>query len=108
MARKNKRRLLLISISLISLSLTSFAQNKINMELIHTLIGHSMPVLQVAYSPDGKFIASASGDGTIKIWDAESGKIGHTLTGHTEWVGVVAYSPNGKYIASGSGDETIK
>ena len=40
----------------------------------YTLTGHSEPVLSVAYSPDGKHIASASGDDTVKVWDSQTGK----------------------------------
>ena len=62
----------------------------------------------VAFSPDGKTLASGSEDKTIKLWDVATGKEQATLKGHTEWVKSVAFSPDGKTLASGSGDSTIK
>ncbi len=62
----------------------------------------------LAFSPDGKRLASASEDKTVKLWDAQSGQILHTFAGHTEAVFGVAYSPDGKYLASASGDKTVK
>jgi WD40 repeat protein len=76
--------------------------------IIQTLAGHSGSVMAVAFSPDGKRIASGSDDGTIKLWDAATGEPQKTLAGHSAWVTAVAFSPDGKRIASGSNDGTIK
>src|SRR6476659_3527098 len=65
-----------------------------------TLQGHTNPVVSVAYSPDGKTLASASYDGTLKLWDVTTGKERATLKGHTGCVGSVAFSPDGKTLAS--------
>ncbi|MFM6515812.1 MAG: WD40 repeat domain-containing protein, partial [Microcystis panniformis] len=73
-----------------------------------TLTGHSGVVLSVAYSPDGRYLASGSQDKTIKIWEVATGKELRTLTGHSGWVNSVVYSPDGRYLASGSWDNTIK
>ena len=73
-----------------------------------TLKGHTDAVYSVAFSPDGKTLASGSGDKTIKLWDVATGKEQATLKGHTELVSSVAFSPDGKTLASGSEDQTIK
>jgi WD40 repeat protein len=62
----------------------------------------------VAFSPDGRTLASASHDETIKLWDAGSGALQQTLKGHENSVNNVAFSPDGRTLASASRDETIK
>jgi len=64
-------------------------------------------VLSVAFSPDGKTLASGSRDDTIKLWDIASGKNIATLEKHTDSVQSVAFSPDGNTLASGSMDKTI-
>ncbi len=73
-----------------------------------TYTRHSNYVNSIAWSPDGKRIASASGDGTVQVWDANTG--GHVLTyrGHSQDVLAVAWSPNGRYLASGGLDATVQ
>ncbi len=62
--------------------------------------GHESPVKCVTYSPDGRRIVSGSGDGTIHVWDAESGAELSILHGHEGAVTSVTYSPDGQRIAS--------
>lgn len=64
------------------------------------LSGHLNPVWAVAFSPDGKIVASASKDQTIKIWDMESGKELKTLKGHQNQVQSLSFHPQGKILAS--------
>ncbi|NEP35367.1 PQQ-binding-like beta-propeller repeat protein, partial [Moorena sp. SIO3B2] len=72
------------------------------------LQGHTDIVSAIAFSPDGKQIISVSGDGTVRLWDTESGQLIHTFEGNTEWVTAIAFSPDGKQILSGSGDGTVR
>ncbi|CAG9938181.1 unnamed protein product [Clonostachys rosea f. rosea IK726] len=72
------------------------------------LHGHTKPVSQVRISPNGSFIASASADGTIRIWDAATGSHMDTLVGHMAGVSCIAWSPDSNTIASGSDDKAIR
>ena len=69
------------------------------------MLGHSGVVLGLAYSPDGRRIATASADRTVKIWDAENGQELLTLRAHGAPVVCVAFSPDGRYLASASADK---
>ena len=70
--------------------------------------GHSKPVTSLAFSPEGKTLASGSVDRSIKLWDVASGRELRSLGGHGSWVISVAFSPDGRTLASGSDDNSIK
>jgi WD40 repeat protein len=71
------------------------------------LQGHSNTVAGVSFSPDGLMLASASSDGTVKLWN-RSGKEIKTLRGHTAEVYSAIFSPDGQTLASASADGTVK
>ena len=73
-----------------------------------TLEGHTDIVWSVAFSPNGKMLASASWDQSVRLWNVNTGRLLHTLTGHTNEVMSVAFSPDGNTLASGSWDGTIR
>jgi WD40 repeat protein len=73
-----------------------------------SILRHNGSVLSVAFSPDGKRLATGSGDRTVKLWDAATGQEMLTLKGHSDHVTSVAFSPDGKRLATGSGDRTVK
>ena len=65
-------------------------------------------MLSVAWSPDGKRLATGSVDQTAKVWDAASGREVLTLHAHNRPVTSVAWSPDGNQLATGSVDQTAK
>ncbi|CAK8575982.1 unnamed protein product [Lathyrus sativus] len=67
-----------------------------------TISGHGEAVLSVAFSPDGRQLASGSGDTTVRFWDLGTQTPMYTCTGHKNWVLCIGWSPDGKYLVSGS------
>jgi WD40 repeat protein len=72
------------------------------------LTGHTDMVGDIAFSPDGRRLASGSQDRTVKLWDTARGEEVFTLRGHTQAVYRVAFSPDGNLLASGSNDFTVR
>jgi eukaryotic-like serine/threonine-protein kinase len=75
---------------------------------LYTYRGHSSGVFAVAWSPDGKRLASGSQDKTVQVWDATDGGHVFTYRGHSSYVYAVAWSPDGRRLASGSLDKTVQ
>ena len=72
------------------------------------LVGHAAAVRAAAWSPDARWIATASRDGTARIWDAATGTTEHVLRGHEGMVDGAAWSPNSRLVATASRDRTVR
>eukprot|EP00244_Chara_vulgaris_P002905 TRINITY_DN15161_c0_g3_i1.p1 TRINITY_DN15161_c0_g3~~TRINITY_DN15161_c0_g3_i1.p1 ORF type:complete len:167 (+),score=21.47 TRINITY_DN15161_c0_g3_i1:62-502(+) len=78
-------------------------------KMLHTLKGHCMPVRSLAYSPvDPRVLLSASDDGHVHMYDADSRSLVGAMSGHGSWALSVAISPDGKAAASGSSDRGVR
>ena len=73
-----------------------------------TLVGHSSNIICLLFSPDGRRLATASDDRTIKLWDMTTGREVFTLLGHTGGLRGLAFGPDGHRIISGSVDATAR
>jgi len=82
-------------------------QRQTHLEL-KTLRGHLDQICGVAFSPDGRRLATASYDRTAKVWDTATGEELLTLTGHLAAVTSVAFSPDGRRLLTASTDATVK
>jgi WD40 repeat protein len=86
----------------------SATQTIINHQQGLIFTGHLASVNALAWSPDGKFIASASDDTFVQVFEATTGTRRLIYRGHTEEVAAVAWSPTGQLIASGGQDRTVQ
>ncbi|KGO46196.1 hypothetical protein PEX1_048850 [Penicillium expansum] len=77
------------------------------MMLPGTLKGHSSRVTCVAFSSDGKLVASGSDDLKVKLWNTTTGAIYRAFESHSQSVTCVAFSVDGKFVVAGSDDQTI-
>ena len=78
-----------------------------HLTLLYTLRGHEQEINRLAWSPDGRYLASSSFDSTVKIWDTQAGTLQQTLTGHHGPVYSIAWSPDGRLLASCSQDKRV-
>lgn len=108
-ARRLRRLFMCTLVGLISISV-AFGQasgNKLQETVVQT--GHSDIITSVAFSPDGKYVASSSKDQSIKIWEVSTGLELRTFYGHQNTVRKVVFSPDGHTLASaGTGDGTVR
>ena len=75
---------------------------------VRTLSGHTEAIWGVAFSPDGRLLATTSDDNTARLWGPAAGQHLRTLTGHTSGVWGAAFSPDGLLLATTSDDTTAR
>lgn len=88
--------------------LAPLAAQSVDYETLYTLRGHTRAVQNLRFSPDGKYLATASHDNTCKIWEVQSGRLVQTLMGHKAPLNEVSFSPDGTKIATASQDGTAR
>ncbi|RKU06353.1 hypothetical protein C6503_26015 [Candidatus Poribacteria bacterium] len=82
-------------------------QTLMNQDWNHNHVEGAGFVWKVAFSPDGKTLASGMWRGPIHLWDTVTGQKKKTLTGHTRWVQHLLFSEDGQTLISTSGDQTV-
>ena len=75
---------------------------------MQTLEGHENPVCAIAFSPDGKYLATGSIDYTVRLWDPATGALLNTLLGHSESVDGIAFSLKGHLASASASDRTVR
>lgn len=77
-------------------------------KLLRTLRGHTGGIERIAWSPDGRLLASPSRDKTIRLWDGETGECRRILKGHEDFVTCVAFDPTGRTLATADAGRAVR
>ena len=77
-------------------------------QLLKTFTGPTKSIRSLAFSPDGKTLASAGDEKTIMLWDLATGTNTATLEGHTDYIHCVAFNANSSLLASAGEDGTVR
>ncbi|MCE7010947.1 hypothetical protein LWC34_50315 [Kibdelosporangium philippinense] len=83
-----------------------------NTPLATPILGHTGPVYETSWRPDGQILATASDDKTVRLWDMRDPSrpvaLGQPLTGHTSWVTSAVFRPDGKLLATAGNDNVVR
>ena len=83
-------------------------ESQIPRTLPSVLEGHTASVRRVVFGPDGALLASAGGDGTVRVWEVATGKQVRAISGDYGWIYCVSYSPDGKLLSWNDPNGTIR